>query len=130
MADVPIELIARLEAATDGSEELDQDISAVIVGATLDVQPDGRRAWHRDGHWVSIQPVKPYTTSIDAAVTLVPDVRDWTLTQRLRHPFHGRFTFEATIWPTKNSEQRPVQGFSFTPDIALCVAALKARADG
>ena len=66
------DLLIRLEIATEGSGELDAEVAAYLAGATPERQPDGRTAYHRDGHWVSIRPILPVTRSVDAAMTLVP----------------------------------------------------------
>lgn len=67
------DLIERLEKATGPDRELDEQIQAAISGATLEKQADGRNAYHRDGFWISIGKVLPYTSSIDAAMTLALD---------------------------------------------------------
>jgi hypothetical protein len=65
-------LIERCEQATEGSRELDELLTAWSVGATRqeDATFDHKPAYHRDGFWVSIQPITPLTSSIDAALAL------------------------------------------------------------
>jgi hypothetical protein len=67
-----VELVERVEKATEGSRELDEILTAWSVGATRqeDATFDHKPAYHRDGFWVSIEPITPLTTSIDAALAL------------------------------------------------------------
>ena len=66
------ELIAKLEAATEGSWELDELIAGTIAGATLERQPEGRPAWYQGRSWPPGGQIHPWTTSLDAALTMVP----------------------------------------------------------
>lgn len=93
------ELIARLEAAAKGSRRLDAEIDRIITGRTDLVA--GKHCW------------PPYTTSIDAAQTLVPEGRRWELVSEPERGAawvigQGRFTHAST------------------PELALCIAALRA----
>ena len=100
------ELIAALEAATEPSWELDAEIARAI-GAP--VYPDLRA--HR------------YTSSLDAALTLVPEGWCWAIEGSRRAA-----VYDPSADPEPGSFANPIQMRSgFTPAIALCVAALKAR---
>ena len=88
------DLIARLEKATGPDLELDEQIQAAISGATLEKQADGRNAYHRDGFWISIGKVLPYTSSIDAAMTLVPE--GWRVNSG-DFSVEGRFAWMLTL---------------------------------
>ena len=67
------ELLKRVEAATGPDREIDELLTAWSVGAVReeDATFDHKPAYHRDGFWVSIGPIAPYTASIDAAVSLI-----------------------------------------------------------
>ena len=114
------DLIARLEKATGPDRELDEQIQAAISGATLEKQADGRSAYHRDGFWISIGKVLPYTSSIDAAMTLVPEGMEKDFTD-----LYGVARVSVGI----NAEPGPFYGTheGGSLAIALCIAALRAR---
>ena len=116
-------LIERLEAAETGTRKLDEAI--------------GKLMGYREGINIGLSP--HYTTSIDAALTLVPE--GW----RSGHEDSGKFDtvvlVEAWCWPYDSSfnpdwmngeqgyrsAEESVDGFAKTAALALCVAALKAR---
>lgn len=102
-------LIERLEAATAGSRELDAEI-AHAIGAFKPKPVTARD----ENFWT-----QHYTTSLDAALTLVPDGYDYII-----YRIDGEYY----------AEVGPTGSFGFTkcvgaPTIALaiCIAALKAR---
>jgi hypothetical protein len=99
------ELIAKLEAAAEGSRELDREISVTVFS------PDSKEA-----HSVGF-----YTELIDAALTLVPEGYDWELTS---FP-----TVRAELWQ-REDDRRDGPQIASSPALALCIAALKARGDG
>lgn len=113
------ELIAALEAATGPSRELDEAIAAFNAGATREVQPSGRVAFHKNGFWVSIGEVSPYTSSIDAALSLVPEGYHWAVSWGGAHLW-----LHIEDMPISESSRLAQHKF---PAIALCIAALKAR---
>lgn len=127
-------LVERLEAATAGSRELDAEISRSIISGPSFAHWNGVHVsnwWlHDDGeswgcnttdgwrHERCIR-VSHYTTSLDAALTLVPDGYDYII-----YRIDGEYY----------AEVGPTGSFGFTkcvgaPTIALaiCIAALKAR---
>jgi len=119
-------LIARLEKAAEGSTELDTDICCALY----DIDPELGRRWneHFDPGWQGgtldtrfLTYWRSFTRNLDAALTLVPDVGDWTITQRTRHPYQGKWLFEATVWDARS------QGFAPSAPLAVCIAALRAR---
>ncbi len=102
-------LIAKLETAKKGSRELDWDITIIIE-------------FPRNGS------APPYTTSLDAALTLVPEgcyetILSWNSMKsefgycrmNVRGPFGKHGWHEDRIGEGK------------TPALAICIAALKAR---
>ena len=90
-------LVAELEKATEGSREFDAAIY-IKLQAPLGLIPH-------------------YTTSLDAALTLVPEGMAWTI---LSGALHAACVGDA-------STGNPVTKAA-TPALALCIAALKARA--
>ena len=123
------ELIAALEAATGPDRELDEVIATLNAGATREVQQSGRVAYHKDGFWISIGEVKPYTSSIDAALTLVPEGWEWGVSDK--HPKYAPFAF-VRRWGNVRAglifeSSRPGFNAAATPAVALCIAVLKAR---
>ncbi len=121
-------LAARCEAAEGPSREMDE----LIVQASypeLDIRRDGPDGtWRAHGSTIGpdcILRVLDYTASLDAALTLVPEGagikldRHWTTR-------HDGPVWMAAIYTglgdVHASEDRP------TPALALCCAALRARA--
>lgn len=130
------ELIERLEKATGPDRDLDLDI-------TLACLPNGENGRARlpilaedvGNHcyeWVeisgvSIRSAPHYTSSIDAALTLVPEGKYWDLSrglpaQTIRH------IYWAEVYGDDNAHdsQHPICPGA-NPAIALCIAALRAR---
>jgi len=107
-------VIQKLEQATEGSWELDCEIYEIFHG------PEGDEPW----------PGCPahYTTSVDAALTLVPE--GW----RVEDLSQGRqrSLWYVNLWPIskKNWDDNEKQAYSEdrpSPALALCIAALRAR---
>lgn len=98
------ELIKRLEEAAEGSEELDVAIVREVFGYEKD-----NPLWH----------CLPYTTSLDAALTLVPEGTAIEMT--------GEAGAEG--WGTRltDDHSKETMALSTTLPLALCIAALKAR---
>ena len=65
-----------------------------------------------------------YTASIDAALTLVPEGLGWGIPYGPCKEYSG--TRERIWW---EAEVGPATAEAFTPALALCIAALKARGD-
>lgn len=118
------DLIARLEAASAGSPRLGAEVLAAARSATLlSFEQYGNEIWialEKDGERWEVKHLYNPTTSLDAAISLVPDGSDWTARTRFEHPYRGRFTAEAVIWATRTDT------YAMTPALALCIAALKA----
>ena len=112
-------VIARLESATAGSHELD----ARIWAALNDREYDGEYVWEGPSgklyqhHWT----VPAYTTSIDAALTLVQPPHYLLML--------GQIT--PTIWVAEignaSDDRARSAGESRIAALALCIAELKAR---
>lgn len=106
------EMIARLEAATEGSDELDSAISDCVSGQT--------------------ESYGCYTRSVDFALTLVPEgfaVRDFSIWPKMRSTvtvLGAHLESDGLYWHHGGDGRWEAEGA--TPALALCIAALKARA--
>lgn len=118
------ELIERLEKATGPDRELDAEIACHLFGES------GRDYWAWQSGRPQGTPQKPvlsywrnraekYTASIDAGLTLVPPNFHWNIESR-----GGAFV--STGKPPLN--ERVWAAAHDIPAIALCIAALRARA--
>lgn len=130
------ELAGRVEASGGANSDIDRCIQAALVGATEEWQ-DARNAWayHLDGHWVSIGAVLPYTTSLDAAMSLVPEgwriyTGDFSIEGRFRWMLSGpRLTWITHEDGSKEGGDDWYQsGVAATPALALTAASLRSRA--
>lgn len=123
------DLIAKLEAAKEGSADLTADIYEA-VGCEVIRSPRAPNgiAWKYRGRgpsgrvaerWESMEDL---TTSLVAALTLVPE--GWLFV--LNQVFCGNGSF--TTAELFDGEHEIATGESVKPPLALCIAALKARA--
>ena len=124
------ELIARLEVATAGSRELDIAVYEAIgwrrkqfskTAPTWLCPPD-------DGKRIAIEPfnlLPCVTTSIDAALTLVPE--NWWAEIHARTDTPSCVLHEFPLPCRRVPSERPYVLVAATPALALCIAALKAR---
>lgn len=115
------DLIARLEKAVEGSRELDRAI-ADELGIFRPKPPTS----HDEDFWT-----EHYTTSIDAALTLVPD--RWRPSSiNWNDASIGVYLWEWARRLTTGGIEDPAirYGAGKTPAIAICCAALRARAAG
>lgn len=98
-----LELAARCEAATGADTILDNEISIAT-----------KTSWADGVHYAP-----RYTASLDAAMCLAPD--GW---------YFGIFSNgDAWCWPDKTLDLlKGIQARAATPALALCAAALRARA--
>jgi hypothetical protein len=110
-------------------EEPSTELDAAI-GYAVDATPKAKNVYKR-GHYIGNKPVLlrveaiwlPYTTSLDAAVTLVPS--GWSYRVGLNE---GRLHAQAVLgrsYPTNAT----VTVESGSPALAICTAALRARAE-
>jgi len=97
-------LIERVKQATGGDHRLDEDIEAAL-GWPL--------SWCTDK-------ARPFTSSLDAAASLVPVVK-WTLGTH-QEPDTNKWFWKAWV-----GRLRSHQGVAATPALALTAAALRAR---
>lgn len=122
---------ARCEAATGPDRDLDRRIAAA----------SGRAVWKNGSVWMTREyrppsgrerspkpvdaPVPDYTGSIDAALTLVPEGWSWGLSHESERSDGRTFASVRRYW---SSFDRDHFCWAATPALALCAAALRARA--
>lgn len=119
------DLIKRLEEATEGSRLLDLEIARLAypdggIGDAVMAEPDDQKSGspllrQSNGHEFYLY-IPAFTTSLDAALTLVPE-RWWAEIHTIGH---------ATL-DSRDVEDLRVEGEHYTAPMALCIAALKAR---
>ena len=126
MTDTPLEaLIAKL-VASEGSRELDVRIARQVGHEHDDVH--GRTfaevyekyGWEKMASQGASWDVPFYTTSIDAALTLVEEGEWWSICVNL----DDRVLSEAEVGGCSGDNP----GISASPALAICIAALRARA--
>ncbi len=107
------DLLTRLEQATEGSRELDEDISR-----HLGWKHQGANVWRPPNG--CDQALAPFTRSIDAALTLVPE--GWIPCSLKWYPDH--------VWAHLEALGKLSEGSAATPALALCIACLRAHEHG
>ena len=133
-----MELAERVEALSGPNHEIDSLIGAA-VGLKYRILRDGSgrgkgMEWLEDGHGVETwAPHAPrYTASLDAAMTLVPEGCGWLTgwgQTRPDEPMGGaRITRNARFVGYRENYDEIAVGEAATPALALCAAALRARA--
>jgi hypothetical protein len=105
------ELIARLEAADGPSRELDAEIYCFTRYCSL-------------SHWVEDN-ADPYTSSIDAALSLVPEGLRWRVSGV---PAANKALASCATGSIMDPATKEWDAIHTHTAIALCIAALKARA--
>lgn len=102
------DLIERLEKATEGSRELD---GLILASLPAPFAAPGRCQMRIAAHW---------TTSLDAALKLVPEGREWSV-------MLDDLGYRAVVYDANNAQGEVFEGA--TPALALTIAALKARSE-
>lgn len=144
------DLIERIEAASGPDREMDRDILAAKGTHVLEKRGRDRKSWWYEIDGPDYRRLDPdgdryfgmprYTASIDAALTLVPE--GWMFGIERAGSYDGSPKDEAWCWPYESNFdpdwQNGQQGYRDAPDgargsaatpaLALCAAALKARA--
>jgi len=118
------ELIAQLESASSPSRKLDGMIFKAVFG-----KPQDRWELFEDDVWMrqypedrcAYDPPPHYTTSIDAAITLIPKGWDYCIRCDEAPGFANVHKLTA-----QNDGPRNV-AYASSPALAVCAAALKAR---
>jgi hypothetical protein len=106
-------LAERCEQAAGPDRELNQDITKLLVPNNATHIYRSRRGWsffvYDSGKGIEWLENQPYTASLDTAVTLVPEGCGWMVMSSAA---------KVGVWPSHGA----------TPALALCAAALRARA--
>jgi hypothetical protein len=110
-----LELAERCEKATGPDRELDLAIARASYGHGFPIF--GERVNYDPALW--LERYGPITASLDAAMTLVPEGMVWFV-----EAYPGDHSEAAVRWPYYDADERRAA----TPALALCAAALKARA--
>lgn len=121
------DLIKRLEAATGPSRELDQEICLALGWTFQKMKGDRRPYFRKPGDTEFYQRSEPpdYTSSIDAALTLVPE--GWWAEIHHRADMPGVVLWQFPLPCKRIPAHKPYQQGGNTTPIAICIAALKAR---
>jgi len=106
-------LISRLEQAEAGSRELDAAVYRLLAGKSTD-------HWFKFGdQYFSDDTVYSVTTSIDAAMSLVPEGWNWSI-----DCIDGKYSAVLNNTPIARNAQ--FSQYLPNPALALCIASLKA----
>lgn len=119
------ELIARLEAASEGSLELDEAIALRFYPWLAPLPRSEYGGWHHPTDGL-IAPADPYTTSLDAIVALIERKLpgwSWGVSGALSPTCTGLLYEPA---PTATGYRTKQRADGKTPAIALCIAFLRA----
>jgi hypothetical protein len=127
-------MIDKLQDATGGSRELDAEISTLVGIATVATQYSKLRdPFGKSDEMVTVMECNAlrYTTSIDAAMTLVPkgcwvEIKGPRRYLNIPSPVPNYWSANIETW---NHEGQKM-GWGATPALALCIAALKAKDNG
>lgn len=125
------ELIERLERAEAGSRDLDFAIAVAAQPFRVKVRRDEDIEARYDALPIegsksgAFYEVPPFTTSLDAALSLMPEGLAWVVSKQDGNPFAACGPVDRTGWVAWSEDNRAA-----TPAIALCIAALKARQAG
>lgn len=128
------EVIERLQRAKEGSRGLD----ALICESVFDITgPDNPCLWAPEmldrGAVAELEPpaqIRSFTNSLDAAVTLVPAGWSWQV-RLVFHGEHSKPVGRAIVARDRSGMVLADEHFEVhaaTPALALCIAALRARA--
>ena len=122
------DLIARLEAASEGSRELSDEVARGLGWTTEQVEDmwcNPVKIWlnPQKQYMRSLTFAPDFTRSIDAAITAVPGGFGWEIS------VYATLTPKAIVWDADIRDQGPLfeQASASTAPLALCAAALKAR---
>lgn len=118
-----VDLAERCEKASGPDRELEWRIAEAI----------GVGEWRQSTVWPPFMPgskidkaIPAYTASLDAAMTLVPDQHSYGI--EAYTPDHNTLGWTVHLLLDANILGRGVSAFATTFSLALCAAALKARA--
>ena len=123
-------LIAELERATKGSREFDVRIEitrrsflAGLGAAAVAVEIARIKSQIGFAKFAEGEEVPHFSTSLDAALTLVPEGWRWTVGKQNIGKYDGPAAF---CWKP-DPENEPILAKSSVPALALCIVFLRAR---
>jgi len=116
-------IIELLDKAEIGNPELDGLVFKLTTDASHERWTTFNHVWHLQDleDSVAYEPPPPYTTSIDAAMTLVPDGWEWSVCYDADLP-QSRFECYLRHEATSTKLGTHIS----TPALAICIAAMKA----
>jgi hypothetical protein len=133
--DRPDDLIAKLEAASEGGRALDREVFASLGTHVFEKRGNDVKPWwypvdHNEvvfrigepNYRSALRSYPKFTTSLDAALTLVPEGYEWGVA-KAGDDCPGAYV-------DSGSGDDTTVHYGATPALALCVAALKARREG
>lgn len=139
MTDAFADLLVRLEAAAGPDPHLDAEIEAALRGGEPAYRSASRHQFgpsvvlnHGAGNpWDGWESAPSFTGSLDAALTLVPERHRWLLDKRPGAYFRTD-GYRAEVYleahPYRSDRSDVPMHWGPTPALAICIAALKARA--
>lgn len=107
------DLIARIEAAEGPDDGLDREIFCAMFGWDMPLRGASYTEWFAEG-----QPA--YTSSLDRAMTLIPEGANTSLAMQDRHSHRWR-------WELRHGFGVRYSTWAGTAPLALCAVALRAR---
>lgn len=119
-------LIERIEKAEGPDRELDADI-ALAVGPWTERHGLPSGGWVSKGPHHAVVAAPEFTKSIDVALTLVPEGMFWIIGNGKTREHEPLGSAEIFL-PTLDNYKTIGEGEHDNPIIALCIAALKAKA--
>ena len=118
------DLITRLEQAAEGSRELDAEIAEATGWCFVPADTMSEDKW-LPPDW---NDPPAFSTSLDAALTLVPEGYSLHRIDQYHDPHHPAWGWGAHLRPFKDREKGMAVGESrSSAALALCIAALRAR---
>ncbi len=115
-------LVERLEKATKNSHQLNQEIFALVQGWSYPLHGAALEEWEST---LKETGLVSYTSSIDAAMTLVPE--GWSNWWMIARGAAGVTAAELRKYPDIGTKYDEVQASSYSTPIAICIAGLKAQ---
>ena len=125
-------LLNRVLEGTGPDRELDAEITRMLLPPDADAVTRSRHGWSYrvfgpdgwDDEWLEN---KPYTASLDAALTLVPNGYWWQISSGKRRHYDPQAGAELFFAGGPNRGDITVSADAATPPRALIAACLKAR---
>jgi hypothetical protein len=119
-----IELAERCEKASEPDRETEARIAMELAWRKTTLGQAGRVWYDQDGNLEAVPP--KYTASLDAALTLLPEGSEWRLERRFSKAMSPAY---ASVWnPGATDVDFHANAHGKSPALALCAAALRARA--